>query len=186
VSPLSDEHYLAIHEAIAARRPIRRAARTANRSAMSILAVGAASVPMLAFSFSFENLAVAAVICTIGYMEHRGARDIARGLPSAATYLGWNQVAFIGLISLYCVNRMLEPISLSPQLTSSLSQLGITKDIEGLTGMFNYVFYGLVMVLSITLQGLLAWYYFSRRRYLEAIQQSTPKWIRRLLDELAA
>jgi hypothetical protein len=188
-SPLSEADFQAIREAVAARRPIRRAARVATCSALSILVVAIGAVPIAMFSPSIENAVVAGALCIICHLEYAGARKMRQGLPAAASHLGWNQVVFIGLICLYCLNGMLEASSgkvIPPETRSRSSQISdIAKEIDSLFSSLTYVMYGMVMLLSATLQGWLAWYYFNRRPYLEALQRSTPEWIRRLLDELA-
>lgn len=37
--------------------------------------------------------------------------------------------------------------------------------------------YGMVIVLSVLFQGLNAFYYFSRRKHVEAYLQQTPEWV---------
>ena len=188
--PLSEEQFILIRQAIAARRPVRKAARVAHGSAITILIVAAGSVPVLLFSFSMSGLVVAVAIGTVGYLEYVGARKMARGLPEAASHLGWNQAVFIALIVMYCINAMLEATSsstaMSAELKGQLSQLGgMAKDIDSMISGVTYAIYTLVILVSTVAQGALAFYYFSRRHYLEALQQTTPAWIRRLLDELA-
>ncbi|MBI4578952.1 MAG: hypothetical protein HY718_04565 [Planctomycetes bacterium] len=188
--PLTEAQFQLIRQAVAAHQPIRKAARIARKSALSILAVGVLAVPFLVLSPGFSTLIVTVTLCGIGYLEHLGARKMSRGLPSAASHLGWNQVTFICLIVVYCIDAMLGPppsSSLSPQVRAQLSQVGIATDqIDSLVSALTYVVYSAVILLSVTLQGMLAWYYFTRRRWLEDLQRSTPPWIRRLLDELAA
>jgi hypothetical protein len=190
LGPLDEAHFQAIREALAIRKPIRRAARIANRSALSILAFGIAGIPIVFFSPSFTNIVVTVTLCFIGRLEYSGARKMSRGLPAAASHLGWNQVVFISLICLYCVDQMMQASTnqyISPQLRSQLSQVGgLSSDIDSMVAIAVYGFYSLVIVLSATLQGCLAWYYFSRRQLLEAVQQATPDWINRLLNEVAA
>ncbi len=188
-SPLNEAHYQAIRQAITARRPAQRAARIATRSALSILACGIAGIPITFFSFSLTNVVITVTLCLIGYLEYCGGRKMSRAEPSAASHLGWNQVIFISLICLYCIDQILQASPahyLSPELRSQLSQIaGLTNDIDALVMVAVYGFYSLVILLSISLQGCLAWYYFSKRKQLEAIQRATPPWIRRLLDEVA-
>ncbi len=190
VSPLTEAHFAFIRSALQSRRPVRRAARVAHNSAMSILAAGLLAVPFTLFSLTLYNVISTAAICTIGYLELLGARKMARGLPEASSHLGWNQVIFICLIVLYCIDAMFSAASgstLSPQLRSQLSQVGdIGTQLDSAMSVVSYVVYSVVILLSTTLQGALAWYYFTRRKHLEAFQQATPAWVRRLIDELEA
>jgi len=189
VCPLTEAHYQMLRQAAAAYRPARKAARTAYVSAATILVVAALAIPFLLVSFSLTNVIIAAALAIIGYLEYSGAVKMRRGEPSAASHLGWNQVIFISLIVLYCVSRMLQASSgeyLTPDVRSQLSQVpGMAASIESLVPLAVYSFYGLIILLSVTFQGSLAWYYFTRRRHLEQLRHSTPAWIRRLFDEFA-
>jgi hypothetical protein len=189
VSPLSEVHFHAIRDALAIRGPIHRAARIARRSAGSILVVAILAVPFVIFRPTVTDVVAVVALFVIATLEYRGARKMAKGLPDAASHLGWNQVMFIGLICVYCVNRMLSGSTnevVSPQVRSQLNQVaGLAEQIDSVLAVSQYVVPLMVMVLSVALQGWLAAYYFSRRRRLEAIRQATPAWIRQLLEIVA-
>lgn len=190
VSPLSEADFQMLRQAVEARRPVRNAARVAHGSAVTILLVGIGTVPFLLLSMTLTSVVTAATLCIVGYLELLGARKMARGLPEAASHLGWNQVVFIGLIVLYCVDCMLEASPgkvITPEVKSQLSQVsGIAEDLESLVSGVTYVIYSTVIVVSVLCQGSLAMYYFTRRHYLEALQKSTPGWVRRVIDEVVA
>jgi len=194
--PLSEVDFDLLRQAAAARGPVRRAARTARTSAITILAVGALGVPLLAVSPSWLGLLMVLGIAAVGVVEYVGARRMRRGEPTAAVFLARNQVAFMGLIVAYCLIRMLtfSPAQarvglLSSELQSELSQLpgfeqDIDRQLQSWAPLVTYGFYALVIVLSLAAQGGLALYYFTRRRHLEALEHDTPAWIRRLFREL--
>lgn len=188
VSPLNEADYQAIRRAAVAHRPVRNAARIAMTSAFTILVVAALAVPFVVLSPGIANLVIAAGLGIIGYLEYAGARKMRRGLPEAASHLGWNQVVFIALICVYCLVRMFDVSAdsyISPEDRNQLSQVPeLTSIFENTIPSMVRAFYLLVMLLSIILQGGLAWYYFTRRRHLEALQRSTPAWIRRLFEEV--
>ncbi len=194
--PLSPEHHRLLRQAAAARRPIRRAARVARSSAITILAIGTLGVPFLIFWPSWLGLLVVVGIATVGIVEYVGARRMRRGEPTAAAFLGRNQLAFMGLIAAYCILQMLtfspeqaraaldssdlqEVFSLVPEMRQDVEQ-----QVQQWVPVATYGFYSLVILLSLGFQGSLALYYFTRRRHLEAVHQSTPEWIRRLFREL--
>lgn len=187
VDPLTEEQYAMIRAAHLARRPVLGTARVARRSAAMIFTAGVLGVPFVLFSPTFMNLAVVATLFVIGYLEHAGARRVARCVPEAASHLGYNQLIFCGLIVVYCVDSMLQtPTSqLSPEVRNQLSQVGGFEGIESMINSLTYLVYGTVIVVSVAVQGGLAVYYFSRRRRIEAVRQATPSWIRRLMDELS-
>jgi hypothetical protein len=191
-----EAQFLLVRQALAARQPIRSAARTARRSAISILVIGAGSVPVAVLFPSWLGILVALGICTIGAIECVGARRMQRGLPSAATFLGRNQLAFLGLIVAYCAIQMVSASSpaagsalISDDLQSQLSQVpgfghDFGKQLKSAVPVVSYAFYTLVILLSAGFQGGLAVYYFTRKKHLEALQRSTPAWVQRLFGEL--
>jgi len=198
VSPLDESHFRLLRQITEQRRPIRKAARTARGSAITILVIAAASAPLLIFSPTWQALLIVAGIGVIGVREYIGAQRMRQGIPSAATFLGYNQVAFIALIVIYCVVQMLSFSGaeargelISPELQSQLAMMpglehDINSQIESLAPLVTYGFYSLVIVLSAAVQGSLAYYYFTRKRHLAALQQNTPAWIQRLFTELDA
>ena len=196
VDPLGEEHHTLLRQAVAARRPVRKVAGTARTSAITTLLIGAASVPFVIFSPSAVSLLVVAGICTVGVVEYRGAQRIRRGEPDAAVLLGRNQMAFLTLIVAYCVIQMAmfsadsaSASLISPEVRSQLSQAGalkldIEKQIDFWAPIATYGFYTLVIAVTAAVQGRMAYYYFSRRRHLQTLQDSTPPWVQRLFLEL--
>ncbi len=196
VSPLEEAHFSLLRRAMDGRRPVRKAARTARFSAITILAIGIISIPLVLLSPSWAGFLVVTGICVIGVVEYIGSQRMRQGLPSAAVFLARNQLAFVAVILVYCLVQMLTFSSkqarsalISPEMQSQLSQLpGLEQDIEQELEFWapiaTYGFYSLVMVLSIGVQGSLALYYFTRKRHLEALAQANPPWVRRLFIEL--
>lgn len=195
-SPLTEAHFKLLRQAVAARKPVHNAARTARGSATTILVIGVASIPIAVLYPSWLGTAVVAGICTVGVIEYIGAQRMRRGDPAAAVFLGRNQLAFLAVIVAYCLIQMLtySPAQTrsaldSAELQPAFEQMPeLRQQLDGMIQSFapiaTYGFYSLVIVISIAAQGGLAVYYFTRRRHLEALQHSTPPWIRRLFDEL--
>jgi len=196
VSPLSEAHFHALRAAVAARRPVQRAARTARGSAMSMLVIAAASVPLVVLYPSWLGAGVVTGIGILGALEYMGARRMRRADLSAARFLGCNQLAFLLLIVGYCSVQMLtfSKTELSAQWKSSdvqtqLAQLpelqaDVEREIERWAPTVTYAFYGLVMTLSIAVQGGMSVYYFTRRRLLRAAAEQTPAWAQRIFGLL--
>jgi hypothetical protein len=190
------EDFALLRRALAGRRPVRSAARTARSSAVSILVIGAAGIPITLIWPSWLGLLTEAGICAIGVIEYIGARRMQRGDVSAAAFLGRNQLAFLGLIVLYCVIQMVtistaaaQGSLLSADMQSALSQLQGTDseldhEFRTWAPLATYGFYSLIIALSVCFQGGLAVYYFTRKRHLEAVAAATPAWIQRLFSEL--
>lgn len=196
LSPLNEAHYHLWREVVAARRPAQRAARVAHASAVTILLIGAAGIVVgVAYPSVWGSLVVAG-ICTVGVVEYVGARRLRRAEPSAAILLGVNQLAFLGLITLYCIVRLASFSPVAAQaalgmssLQTSLNQLpdvqaDLQRQWDAWVPVIAYGFYSLIIALSLAYQGGLAVYYFTRRKYLLAFRRDTPAWIERLLAAL--
>jgi len=200
--PLSPAHYAALRVAIAARKPLRRAVRTARFSAITMLAIGVLGIPLLPFFFDFISLVVVAGLLVLGIFEWIGAERMREGQPGAAAFLARNQLCLIALITLYCLVQMatFKPSAafgslLSADMQAQLPQgTGTAAALDGalpglpslgdLVPTVTYAFYSIVIAASVIAQGSLALYYFTRRRHLEALQRHTAPWITQMLVEL--
>lgn len=181
-----------IRQAVANRRAVRSASRTALGSAISILVIGIGAVPFVLLSLSWLGCLMATAITAIGVVEYVGYQRLRRAEPGAAKFLGWNQIVFLGLIIAYCILQMatfsttqMKSSMLSPETRSALAELpGMEKSIDAMAPMFMYGMYSLIIVVSLAMQGGLALYYFTRRRRIEQFNRTTPAWIRRLFVEM--
>lgn len=195
-APLTEDDFALLRRAVVCRRPVRNAARTARFSALTILVIGVAGIPLAVLSPSWLGTVMVAGICAIGAVEYVGARRMQRGLISAAGLLGTNQLVFMGLIVAYCVTQMLtfsaaatESSLLPADVRSQLSQLQggdleLDRQLRVWAPLAAYGFYSLVILLSLCFQGGLAVYYFTRKRHLRAFEAATPAWVQRLFGEL--
>ena len=193
--PLEEAHFAAIRQAVVDRRAIRRACRTALSSSVVTLLIGASSLPFVVIWPSLSGLFIVAGICTIGIMEFLGYQRLRRADPAAARSLALNQLAFLGLIIIYCLGQMIafspddaKAAALSPEARAQLNAMpsmagAIDGQIERWAPLLTYGFYSLVILLSAASQGGMALYYYTRRRHIEAFNRKTPPWIRRLLVE---
>ena len=189
--PLGEADYSLIRQAARRRRAIGGAARTALVSSVVSLLVGFVYLPLACLWPSWDGILVAAGVCVVGLVEYKGYRRMRRADPSAARFLGRNQLAFLGLILFYCVVQLVtftpekaKAASLSPEAWSQLEAMPDTmKDINRWMSLATYGFYGLLIVLSVLSQGGLSLYYFTRRRHLEDFHRQTPPWVRRLFAE---
>ncbi len=194
--PLTETHFQVIRQAVAARRPVQKAARVARGSALTLLVIAALGLPLaLAFPGWLAWLMVGG-IGIIGMVEYVGAGRMRKGLPSAAGLLGLNQLALLVLVSGYCLFQMagfwsvrtesgLLPtelrgqLSAAPEVAAQLDQALRVWTPPAVIG-----FYLLVIILSAAVQGGMAFYYFTRKRHLEQALAITPGWVSRLFAEL--
>ena len=195
--PLGEGDFALIAKATAGYKVIRSAARTAGLSAGTTLTIGIFSVLFMVVWPSWEGALVAAGLCAVGLVEYWGHQRMLRADVAAAGLLAKNQMAFLGLIVLYCVAQMvmvspekIKAAALSPEVRSQLSALPemqrvIDGDIDRYGPLITYGFYGLVIVLSVLFQGGLALYYFNRKKRLVEFHMQTPDWVRRVVIQSA-
>ena len=191
-APLGDEEFALIREATVRRKAIRKAAKVAKGSATTTLIIGALAVPFVLLSFSWAALMMTAGLLVVGTVERRGHRLMLAADPAAPKLLARNQLAFLGLICIYCVWQIITAgtvEAVSPEFRAQLGSLpsyeNMVNDIESLWPVILRGVYALVIVLTIAFQGGLAWYYHSRRRHVQAYLADTPDWVKRMMDEAA-
>ena len=195
-SPIGEREWGLVREAAVRRRKVKRAAGTARSSAIVTLAIGLAALPFVLVSPSFSGLVVVAGILVVGVREWMGYGKMRRAEAGAAPYLGWNQVALVGVITFYCLFQMasfspeeVKSAALSPEVRSLLAAMpalaaDMDRTIERLAPYAVYGFYSLVMLVSALAQGAMAVYYFSRRKCVETFNRRTPEWVRRVFVEV--
>jgi len=195
-SPIGEREWGLVREAVVRRRKVKRAAGTARGSAIVTLVIGLAALPFVVVSPSFSGLVVVAGILVVGVREWKGYGKMRRAEAGAASYLGWNQVALVGVITFYCLFQMasfsteeVKSAAISPEARSLLAVMpGMAADmdrmIERLAPYVVYGFYSLVMLVSVLAQGAMAVYYFSRRKYVETFNRQTPEWVRQVFREV--
>jgi hypothetical protein len=193
--PLREGDFRQIAAAMAGFKAIRSAARTAWLSAATTLTIGVFSALFVLVWPSWEGALVAAGLCAIGAVEYWGHCRMRRAEVAAAGILAKNQLAFLGLIVLYCLVQMamfstqkIKDDALSPEVRAQMAALpsmarSIDGQIDRYAPLVTYGFYGLVIVLSVLFQGGLALYYFSRKKRLVEFHSQTPDWVRRVVVE---
>jgi hypothetical protein len=116
-------------------------------------------------------------MAAIAWYEFDGAARLRRLDPAAPKRLGYNQLAFAGLIiayALWSLHAELNGGELSQELAQYKDQLG---DMEGLTRMIAFAVYGTLIAVAVLAQGGTALYYFSREKHIRQYVVSTPPWI---------
>jgi len=194
-SPIGEREWGLVREAAGRRRKVNRAARVARSSAITTLAIGLAALPFVVVSPSLSGLVVVAGVIAVGVREWLGYGKMRRAEAGAAGHLGWNQVALAGVILFYCLLEMasfsaegVKSAALSPEVRAQLASMpGMAHQIDALIETWApyavYGFYSLLIVVSVLAQGAMAFYYFSRRKHVDAFNRNTPEWIRRMFVE---
>lgn len=182
--PLTQEHHRELALAAGRAKRIRKVARVAAFNGWTIGIFAAVSAPFVLFSFSMAGFFVTVGLAIIAYNEFQGRKRLLRFDPSSSTLLGWNQVALLALIIVYCLWMLFSgltgagpfaaEIKANPEITAALGSLG---NFDSLYKVIVVAFYGTVIVLSAIFQGLNALYYFTCRKHVEAYVQETPDWV---------
>jgi len=194
--PLTARHYAEVRQAVRARRRVKGAARTALFSGAVTLAIGLLAAPFALVWPSASGVIIVVGVCAVGAVELVGCGRVRRADPSAARWLGLNQLALLGVVTLYCLMQMAafspqeaQAAAMSPEVRSQLSAVPeMARSIDNLVlrwaPIVTYGFYSLVIGLSVCSQGGMALYYFTRRKHVERFNRATPAWIRRLFVEM--
>ena len=194
----SEANLLLIRQATARRKTVDRAARNARTSAIVTLVIGVLAIPTVLLWPSWSAAMITAGLCVVGVVEFSASGRLRRADPAAARLLGQNQLALLGLITLYCAAQMIsfspeqaKNAAISPEVRSQLGHMpdmtrSIDAQIDRWMPLLTYGFYGLVAFMSVLFQGGMAWYYFSRARHVEEFNAHTPEWVRRVLRETRA
>ncbi|HEX2475431.1 MAG TPA: hypothetical protein VHK01_11825 [Lacipirellulaceae bacterium] len=183
--PLTAQHHRELAQARQNAKAINKAARVANFNGWATAIVALLSAPFALFSISGALVFIG--LSVIAYNELRGRNRLLQFDRSAATFLGWNQLALLAIIVIYCLWAIQSNFSEAKAVTAELGAyadvqavLGSPEQIEKLAREVVLLFYGSVIAASVVFQGLTALYYFSRRKHIDAYIAGTPEWIRQL------
>lgn len=180
--PLTPDQQQQLAEARRRGQKIRRAASVAAFNGWSIAIFALLSAPFALFSLA--GFFLAAGMAVVAYGEFAGRRRLLRFEPEAATRLGWNQLALLGLIVSYSLWMTAAGLTGVGPFSAEFAAQPELQEVLGSAEAFDKTyrlvlvgFYAIVIALSVAFQGGNAWYYFSRCRYVEAYINETPDWI---------
>lgn len=194
--PITVEQMAQLQRAKAAYRPVRRAAAVARSSAITTLVIALGTAAYGLFSSDLSGLIAAGLLGAIGAVEFLGHLRLLRADGSAPRLLMRNQLAFLALIALYCIARMitfsadaLKNETLPPDIRAQLAPMPeiartIDQNVDRYGPLAYRGFYALVLLLSIAFQGGLAWYYARRTSHIRTYNAAAPPWVRQLLWKL--
>jgi hypothetical protein len=183
--PLTAQHHRELMLARQRSKSIHKAARVAAFNGWATAAVALLSAPFALFSISGAMVFIG--LSVVAYNEFRGRNRLLQFDPSAATFLGWNQLGLLAIVVVYSLWAIQSNLNEAKSITAELSAysdvetvLGTPGEIETLARQIVFLFYGSVIAASVIFQGLNAIYYFSRRKHIDAYVTNTPEWIRQL------
>lgn len=177
-APLTPSELGRLNQAGIQQKKILRTAQIAffNGTCMAIFA----AISLISGIFDTMSLAMGLVLAGLAWNEFRG-RKLLRNMDLAAPrVLGWNQLAFMGLLICYSAwhiyfgltgpSAYQAEIAAYPQLDS---MVGITR----LEKTITVSIYSALIAAAIICQGGCAWYYFNRTKHLHAYVSDTDPWI---------
>jgi hypothetical protein len=169
-------------DAAYAETMVRKGAGTAFASSITTLVIGVGAVIFTVIWPSLASAYITAGVLVVGTVELIWSRRLRQADPKAPLWLALNQLVFLCLITIYCFWQMLavteadlREIADSPLIRQMYGDAfdSIFQYKQGRP--FVYVFYGLVIALSILFQGGMAYYYRGRRKFVEAyLNQRRP------------
>jgi len=144
-----------------------------NAGSFGVCAVG--SAVLLAGAVIFGEFTVAAegitlILFVIAYFEFRGRRLLKELQPAGCILLGWNQLGLMAALWVYCIWSIYggfaspppKELAEHPDWRLLESELG-----DALWPAIVASIYGGVIIATLMYQGGNAWYYFTRRKFVE-------------------
>lgn len=181
--PLTRDQLRELSDAKQSAKKIRNAARVASFNGWS-LGIGAALSAPFAL-FSLVGLLLTVGLAVVSFNEFRGRNRLLQFDPAAAKMLGWNQLALLAMIVVYCLwmlyagltgeSSFVAQMEAQPELQAAL---GSMDEMGDLYNRLVVILYSSIMAVSVVFQGVNALYYFSRRKYIQAYVRDTPEWVR--------
>jgi hypothetical protein len=176
---LSEENLRELATARQSLRKVNRAISVARFDGWTIAIF--AGLTLLMGITDPTNILLALCLGTVAYVELSGAAKLRRLDPSAVRMLGFNQFGLAGLLTVYALWRIHVELHGGGFLASLVAQ--DPADAQALGPYMNlgrsivFMFYGSLIAVAVVGMGGMAWFYFSRRKYLDAYLGNTPQWI---------
>lgn len=193
-SPLSAEDLRLLSAARAYRSGVRTAAGLASLNGWSLAFAGVVSLAAAAVGFGSVWLAL--LLIAFGVVELRGRRLLFAYDPAAVNLLAGNQIALLLAVWVYCGVSAYQGQSTDLGVSEKLGEMrelvevmrlerGVDLDaqVAGVDAMVRrglVLFYTSLAAVALIFQGGCAYYYYTRRASLEAMQVS-PAWVRELV-----
>jgi hypothetical protein len=191
IAPISEPQRQALHAAEAAARRFAFAPKVATLNGASMLL--AAAISLLLGLFDHGLLLSAVVLGVCGWFELDGGRRLRAYDPRAPLQLALNQLVLLALVVSYAAfklvsaftgeNSLVAELAQHPELAAMLGQVddpNVTQALDSMSDMYRWgvvaVYSGLIGIAAI-IQGGVAAYYLSRRKYVKAFLESTPPWV---------
>lgn len=177
--PFSMQHEHALIAANERIRKVHNAAKVAAFNGWTAVVFAALCLPFAVFVVTALVMGMALAI--VAWNEFRGRTMLRQFDRRGPILLGWNQIGFMGLLIAYCTWQIYANLTgvdpVEKHLESYPELATMLGPIDQLHTILVLGVYGGAMIFSIIYQGLNAWYYFSRARYLATYLDQTEPWI---------
>lgn len=177
--PLSADNLRELELAQRHAKRIRRAIGLARFNGWTIGSF--AGLSLLGGVFSLTSLLVGFALAVVSYNEFSGAKALQRLDPAAPRRLGLNQIGLCCVVILYSLwsiySTLTGPNPYGSAMAAGRHATDILASIEQLQTTLTLAVYGAMIALSISFQGGMAWYYFTRKRLVRDYVSETPGWI---------
>lgn len=177
--PLSADNLRELELAQRRAKTVRRAISVARFNGWTVGTF--AGLSLLGGVFSLTSLLVGVALTVVSYNEFSGAKALQRFDQAAPRRLGFNQLGLCGVAILYSLwniySTLTGPNPYEAALAAGGQAIEILGSIEQLQTTLTFAVFGAMIVLSIIFQGGMAWYYFTRKRLVQAYVSETPGWI---------
>ena len=136
-------------------------------------------IPFAFFSLTSALMGIALGVVT--WNEFRGRKRFQQFDIGSLRLLGWNQVGFMSALIVYSlwmiVSVLVGPSPYEEQFRQNPELRGMVGNVEALYLVITLAVYAQLIVFTAGFQGLNAWYYFSRKKHLQAYVDETPEWV---------
>ena len=177
--PLSDEQLQVLVSAKVQRKKLDRAAAVAATSGWITAVLAALGAPFALFGP--EAAVMVLGMATVAYHEFKGRRLLKALDFAAPRLLGFNQLAFAGLIIAYSIWQIYGALTGEGYYAQAIANEPMLADtLEPLEELYTFIslaVYATLIVGTILFQGGTAWYYFSRAKHMRAYVKQTPAWV---------
>jgi hypothetical protein len=171
---LTEENLKQLQEARVRLRHISRAVAIAKMDGWTIGIFGGLTLFGGVVSWDIIGIIFGAGLCFMSYFELKGAKRLKKLDPDAVKLLGVNQISLGSLLVMYGAWMMMLTLTGHSELGGLL---GTSPEASKFVKVIGIGVYGTVMGIGISVQGSMALYYFSRRKFIEAYVKQTPFWI---------
>jgi len=196
LTPMSDQDELWFIQAANMHRPLSRAAGLARSSGMLMIVSAVFSVLAGGLGLAGGDtvgggvtMGIGLVLFILGMSERNGGTELAALNLDAPKRLALNQVALLLLIAGGCFMGIqdagaagavsIDTAGLPPDMANKMA-----AEMESLAPLLIYGVYGVMMAISIVVQGGMALYYMSRRKVVAAFHDELPPWVTDVVSTL--